>query len=66
MSQLQRTRQLSRAFKRLDRAEAAVAAARAEFDAAFGPWSAGRRIDRDTAREHLVSTGYLEPRKVGR
>jgi hypothetical protein len=63
-SQLQRTHRLARAFKRLDRAQAAYDAAKAEFDHTFMPWAAGRRIDRDVAREQLVSTGFLEQRKV--
>lgn len=63
ISRLQRSHRLARAFKRLDRAEELAAAARAAFDVEFGPWSAGRSINRDEAREHLVSTGLLEPRK---
>lgn len=64
MTQLQLSRQLARAFTRLDKALAAVEQAKRDVDAAFEPWSAGRRIDRDAARKQLASTGFLEPRKV--
>lgn len=63
MTNLQRTRRLATAFKRIEAAEDKLAQARKAFDAEFGQWAAGRRIDRDTAREQLVSTGYLEKRR---
>jgi hypothetical protein len=59
-SQLIRTRRLARAFQNLEAAEALVARRRKEFDAEFGPWSAGRSVSRTEAREHLASTGFLE------
>lgn len=64
LTQLQRTRRLARAFKRLEKIEMAHAEAKRAFDAEFGPWAAGRRVDRDKAREQLTSTGYLEPRRM--
>jgi hypothetical protein len=60
MNQLIRTRRLARAFRKLEAAEAAVASARLAFDQEFGPWSAGRSINRDAARAHLESVGFLE------
>jgi hypothetical protein len=65
-SQLQRTRLLASAFKRMERHEDAYLEAKREFEHQFGPWAAKRRIDRNTAREQLVSTGFLQPRKVKR
>ena len=62
MTQLQRTRRLATAFKRMEALEDKLAAARKAFDDEFGPWAAGRVINRDTARRHLVSTGYLDER----
>lgn len=58
-TRLQLTRALARAFARKQRAEALLRQAEAEIDAAFTPWAAGRSIDRDTAREQLISTGHL-------
>lgn len=63
-TQLERTRALAEAFSQLDAAEAAYRNAQAAVTAAFGPWSAGRRISRDEAREQLVSTGHLPRRRV--
>lgn len=63
-TQLQRTRALAEAFSQLDAAEAAYRDAQAAVTAAFGPWSAGRSISRDEAREQLVSTGHLPRRRV--
>jgi hypothetical protein len=55
---------LARKFKKLDRAEEALRAAQVELDGVFQPWSAGRRIGREKAREQLISTGYLPRRMV--
>lgn len=66
MTQRDHTRQLARAFKRLEKAEDICREAQLEFDAQFGQWAAGRRVNRDEARRQLVSTGYLEPRMVRR
>ena len=63
-TQLQRTRALVEAFKKLDAAEAARREAQAAVNAAFGPWAARRSISRDEAREQLVSTGHLPRRRV--
>lgn len=63
-AQLQRTRALAEAFSQLDAAEAAYREAQAAVTSAFGPWSAGRSISRDEAREQLVSTGHLPRRRV--
>jgi len=63
-TQLQRTRALAEAFAQLDQAEAAYRDAQTAVTAAFGPWSAGRSISRDEAREQLVSTGHLPRRRV--
>jgi hypothetical protein len=60
VTQIERSRRLASAFQRLDKAEAAVQAARAAVTEAFNPWAAGRCINRDKAREQLVSTGFLE------
>lgn len=62
MTQLTRTRRLARAFRRLEADEARVAASKLAFDREFNPWAAGRSINRDEARVHLVSTGFLEKR----
>lgn len=63
-AQLRLTRALARAMARYDKLEAALRAANAEVDAAFGPWAAGRTIARDEAREQLTSTGYLPRRRI--
>ncbi|MEC9067854.1 MAG: hypothetical protein VX569_11305 [Pseudomonadota bacterium] len=63
-TQLQRTRALADAFAQLDAAEQAYREAQAAVSAAFGPWSAGRSISRDEAREQLISTGHLPRRRV--
>lgn len=63
-TQLQRTRRLAQAFNRLDRAEAALRKAKADFDSAYQPWAADQVTNRDEARDMLVSTGYLEKRRV--
>ena len=63
-TRLQLTRALARAMAKRERAEALLREARAEESAAFGPWSAGRSINRDEAREQLISTGFLPARKV--
>ncbi|USA40257.1 hypothetical protein NCF86_03625 [Pelagerythrobacter marinus] len=63
-TQLQRTRALADAFAQLDAAEQAYREAQAAVSAAFGPWSAGRRISRDEARAQLISTGHLPRRRV--
>lgn len=66
ITQLQRTRQLARAFNKMDAAEAAYRKAQREFDTAYQPWAAatGAVTNRDEARCMLVSTGYLPKRKV--
>lgn len=63
-TRLQLTRALAKAMAKQDRAEALLREAKAEVSAAFGPWSAGRTINRDEAREQLISTGFLPERKV--
>lgn len=65
-TQRQHTKRLATAFRRLDRARKRYEEAQREVDAAFGPWAAGRRTNRDRAREQLVSTGHLEQRRIGR
>lgn len=62
MTRLQQTRRLARAFKRMEQVEDKLAEERRALDAEFRNWAAGRRIDRDVARRHLVSTGYLDER----
>ena len=62
MTRLLQTRKLARAFKRLEGLEDRLAEERRVFEAELGKWAAGRRINRETARRHLVSTGYLEER----
>lgn len=64
MTRLQQTRKLAQAFKRYDRALAELENARRDLDDAFFPWAARRSINRDIAREQLVSTGYLPESKV--
>lgn len=63
-TRLQLTRALAKAMAKQDRAEALLREAQREIDVVFGPWAAGRVIDRDTARQQLTSTGYLPERKV--
>lgn len=58
------TRALARAMAREQALEERLREARLQTTAAMGPWSAGRRVSRDQALEHLVSTGFLAPRKV--
>lgn len=64
LSRLELTRALAKAMAKQDRAEALLREATREIDAIFGPWAAGRVINRDEAREQLVSLGYLPERKV--
>jgi len=58
------TLRLARAFRANDRAEAALAEARAELDAAFIDWSAGRSTNRDEARAMLELAGMVERRPL--
>lgn len=64
-NQIEKTRTLARAFNKLDKAEAAYLAAKRDLDVAFQPWAAGKRACRDEARQQLVSTGYLQARRIG-
>lgn len=64
MTQLQKTKKLAAAFRKLDRAHDAYLAAQKEFDAAYQPWAAGQHTSRDAAREYLTSTGYIPTRNL--
>lgn len=64
-SQLQKTRELARAMIKQQRLKDLYESATAEVGAVHGRWAGGRRISLDEAREHLTSTGHLEPRKLG-
>lgn len=59
-----RTRALARAIARQDRIEAQLREAKAQVEAAFGPWAAGRRINRDEARVLLEHVGLIERRPL--
>lgn len=66
MTRKQRTARLAAAFKRMERQQDLLRDAQLALEAEFNCWAIGRRINRDVAREHLVSTGYLDPRMVRR
>lgn len=66
MTRAKQTRQLARAFARLDKAEEAYRAAQRQFDEVYQPWAAGLVTDRDEARQSLVLCGLLEKRTAPR
>lgn len=57
---LRQTRRLATAFRRVERAEAALRDAKREFDDVYQPWSAGTSVERGEVRKMLVLAGYLE------
>jgi len=59
MTRIEQSQALAAAFRQQDEAEIALLRAKIEVAEAFISWAAGRSINRDKAREQLISTGLL-------